>query len=95
VVSQPAVGGVDRTQPADLNSADQARASMGACCSRTNADDRFPAGPPGRIESGDGSVGRRDVADIRPQSSVTHPLDDLTQAVGPLRDVGADELRAL
>src|SRR4029450_2517514 len=31
------------------------------------------------IESGDGSVEGRDVADVRPQSSVTHPLDDLTQ----------------
>src|SRR5215475_11428836 len=52
---------------------------MGACCSRTNADDRLPADPLVRIESGDGVVEGRDVADVRPQSSVTHPLDDLTQ----------------
>src|SRR5215831_16525160 len=52
---------------------------MGACCSPTNADDRLPADPLGRIESGDGVVEGRDVADVRPQSSVTHPLDDLTQ----------------
>src|SRR6516164_9235628 len=54
-------------------------ASMGACRSRTNADDRLPADPLGRIESGDGIVEGRDVADVRPQSSVPHPLDDLTQ----------------
>src|SRR4030095_16547403 len=54
-------------------------ASMGACRSRTNADDRLPADPLCRIESGDGIVEGRDVADVRPQSSVTHPLDDLNQ----------------
>jgi hypothetical protein len=47
--------------------------------SRTNADDRLPLDPLGRIEGGDGVVEGRDVADVRPQSSVTHPLDDLTQ----------------
>src|SRR6201997_5375952 len=52
---------------------------MGACRSRTNADDRLSADPLGRIESGDGIVEGRDLADVRPQSSVTHPLDDLTQ----------------
>ena len=52
---------------------------MGACRSRTNADDRLPADPFGRIESGDGIVEGRDVADVRPQSSVPRPLDDLTQ----------------
>src|SRR5215469_6643723 len=54
-------------------------ASMGACRSRTNADDRLPADPLGRIEGHDGVVEGRDVADVRPQSSVPHPLDDLTQ----------------
>src|SRR5262249_2054342 len=33
----------------------------------------------GRVEGGDGIVEGRDVADVRPQSSVPHPLDDLTQ----------------
>ena len=33
----------------------------------------------GPVEGGDGIVEGRDVADVRPQSSVTHPLDDLTQ----------------
>ena len=28
---------------------------------------------------GDGVIERRDVADVRPQSSVPHPLDDLAQ----------------
>src|SRR6266849_2985519 len=54
-------------------------AGMGACRSRTNADDRLPADPLGRIESGDGIVEGRDVADVRPQPSVPHPPDDLTQ----------------
>src|SRR6516165_3131287 len=51
-------------------------ASMGACRSRTNADDRLPLASPGSVEGDDGVVEGRDVADVRPQSSVTHPLDD-------------------
>src|SRR6201997_819195 len=47
--------------------------------SRTNADDGLPADPLSRIEGCNGIVERRDVADVRPQSSVPHPLDDLTQ----------------
>src|SRR3954454_15419520 len=47
--------------------------------SRTNADDRLPCAPLGRVEGGDSFVEGRDVADVRPQSSVPHPLDDLTQ----------------
>src|SRR5215471_9167575 len=35
----------DRTQPADLDSSGWPRASMGACRSRTNADDRLPVDP--------------------------------------------------
>src|SRR5437763_9483077 len=54
-------------------------AEMGACRSRTNADDRLPVDPLGRIEGGDGVVEGRGIADVRPQSSVPHPLDDLTQ----------------
>src|SRR5260370_36582357 len=52
---------------------------MGACRSRTNADDRLPLASLGPVEGGDGVVEGRYVADVRPQSSVTHPLDDLTQ----------------
>src|SRR5438445_2267800 len=77
--SQVALGGADRTQPADLDSAGRPRASMGACRSRTNADDRLPLASLGPVEGGDGVVEGRDVADVRPQLSVTHPLDDLTQ----------------
>src|SRR3954447_23716989 len=47
--------------------------------SRTNADDRLPADPLGRVECRDGVVERREVPDVRPQSSVPHPLDDLPQ----------------
>src|SRR5207248_5858696 len=61
-------------------------ALMGACRSRTNADDRLPDDPLGRIEGGDGVVEGRDLADVRPQSSVPHPLDDLTQ----LATIGLD-----
>src|ERR1700741_3598110 len=54
-------------------------ASMGGCRSRTNADDRLPADPLGRVEGGDGVVEGRDVGDVRPQPSVPHPPDDRTQ----------------
>src|ERR1700730_15108104 len=47
--------------------------------SRTNADDRLPADPLGRVEGCNGIVEGRDVADVGPQSSVPHPLADLTQ----------------
>src|SRR5690242_14963887 len=43
------------------------------------ADDRLPADPLGRVEGCDGIVEGCDVADVRPQSSVPHPLGDLTQ----------------
>ena len=33
----------------------------------------------GRVEGGDGIIEGRDVADVRPQPSVPHPLHDLTQ----------------
>src|SRR3954465_5006455 len=72
-------GRADRTQPADLNSAGRLRAPMWACRSRTNADDRLPLDARGRVECGDGGVEGRDVADVRPQSSVPDPLDDLTE----------------
>src|SRR4029079_6331924 len=52
---------------------------MGACRSRTNADDRLPRASLGRVEGGDGIVEGRDLADVRPQSSVPHPLNDRTQ----------------
>src|SRR5207248_8730853 len=54
-------------------------ASMGACRSRTNADDHLPLASLGPVEGGNGIVEGRDVADVRPQSSVPHPPDDLTQ----------------
>src|SRR6266567_456522 len=55
--------------------------------SRTNADDRLPRASLGRVEGGDGIVEGRDVADVRPQASVPHPLDDLTQ----LGTIGLDD----
>src|SRR6188474_604246 len=47
--------------------------------SRANADDGLPVASLGRVEGGDGVVECRDFADVRSQSSVPHPLDDLTQ----------------
>src|SRR6266496_4801503 len=47
--------------------------------SRTNVDDCFPPASLGRVEGGDGIVEACDVADVRPQSSVAHPLDDLSE----------------
>src|SRR5690606_32939759 len=55
--------------------------------SRTNADDRLSRASPGRVEGGGGIVEGRDVADVGPQPSVTHPLDDLTQ----LGTIGLDD----
>src|SRR5262245_61394726 len=43
------------------------------------ADYRLPRASLGRVEGGDGIVEGRDVADVRPQSSVPHSPDDLTQ----------------
>ena len=54
---------------------------------RANADDRLPGDPLGRVEGGDGIVEGRDVADVRPQSSLPDPLDDLTQ----LGTIGLDD----
>ena len=47
--------------------------------SRTNADDRLPLASLGPVEGGDGIVEGRDGADVRPQSSVPHSLDDRAQ----------------
>src|ERR1700746_3412713 len=52
---------------------------MDSCRSRPRADDRLPLASLGPVENGDGIVEGRDVADVRPQASVPHPLDDLTQ----------------
>src|SRR5262249_12085854 len=53
--------------------------------SRANADDRRPVASLGRVEGGDGLVEGRDVANVGPQSPVSHSLDDLAQlgAAGP------------
>src|SRR5262249_60241708 len=48
-------------------------------CSPANANDRLPRASLGRVEGGDGIVEGRDGADVRPQSFVPHPLDDLAQ----------------
>ena len=55
------------------------RPIQGRLRSRTNADDRLPRTSLGRVEGRDGIPEGRDGADVRPQSSVPHPLDDLTQ----------------
>src|SRR5262249_20032962 len=52
---------------------------IGTCRLRTNADNRLPRAALGRVEGGDGIVEDRDAADVRPQSSVPHPLDILTR----------------
>jgi hypothetical protein len=50
---------------------------------RTNADDRLPGDPLGRVasrlEGGDSVVECRDGADVRPQPAVPRAPDDLTQ----------------
>src|SRR4051794_35204363 len=47
----------------------------------------FPLRPLGRVEGGDSIVEGRDVADVGPQSSVAHSLDDLTE----LGTIGLDD----
>src|SRR3954447_8332328 len=74
-------------QPVGLDSAGRLHASIGVLPSGTNADDRLPLASFGRVQGGDGVVEGRDVADVRPQSSVPHPLDDLTQ----LGTIGLDD----
>src|SRR3954453_2173884 len=54
---------------------------------RTNADDRLPLDPRSRVEGGDGNVEGRDIADVRPQSSVPDTLEDLAQ----LGTIGLDD----
>src|ERR1700760_5146259 len=71
-------GRPDSTRPAAWISE---RAFLG-----TNADDCLTPAPLGRVQGGDGLVEGRDVADVRPQPSVPHPLDDLTQ----LATIGLD-----
>src|SRR6516165_9016761 len=78
----------------------------GRYASRAYADDRLPLASLGPVEGGDGIVEGRDVADVRPQSSVPYPLDELTQlgAIGYDDEVesrltagsapGADDVRA-
>src|ERR1700747_1730091 len=44
-----------------------------------NADDRLSLASLARVEGGDGIVESRAVADVRPQSTIPHPLDDLIQ----------------
>src|SRR5690348_10069697 len=45
----------------------------------SNADDRLALNWLGPVEGGDGIVEGRDVADVRSQSSVPYPLDELIQ----------------
>src|SRR5579872_5583360 len=47
--------------------------------SRMSADDRLSPDPFGPVEGGNGIVESRDVADVGPQSTIPHPLDDLPQ----------------
>src|ERR1051325_1081459 len=44
-----------------------------------NADDRLSLASLGSVEGGDGIIESRDVADVRPQSTIPETLDDLTQ----------------
>ena len=44
-----------------------------------NADDRLSLDPLGPVEGGDRIVEGSHVADVRPQPTIPHPLDELTQ----------------
>src|SRR5262249_3894359 len=62
-----------RYRPADAVPPPPGRGGPGYFFSRTNADDRLPLTSLGRVEGGDGFVEGRDVADVRPQSSLPRP----------------------
>src|SRR6516162_4357840 len=75
VFTRPALAslaGTSRTEPGSAF-------TLSVRVSLTNADDRLSLASLGRVQGGDSVVEGRDVADVRPQSSVPHPLDDLTQ----------------
>jgi Thioredoxin len=55
----------------------------------------FPFASLGRVEGGDGIVEGRDVADVRPQPSVPHPLHDLPQLGTIGLDNEIDHVRGL
>src|SRR6185312_4027762 len=61
----------------------------------TNADDRLALDWLGRVEGGDGLVEGRYVADVRPQSTIPDPLDELTQlgAIGHDDEVDSQAAR--
>ena len=64
------------------------RASLSFLSSRAHTNNRLPrASFLGRVERGDGIIESRDVADVRPQPSVAHPLDDLAE----LGTIGFDD----
>src|SRR3954447_5154550 len=62
-------------------------ASVGACRSRTYADDGLSDASLGPVQVGDGIVKGQDGADVRPQPPVPHPLNDLSQ----LGTIGLDD----
>src|SRR5262245_22780693 len=63
--------------------------------SRANVDDRLSLASLGWVEGRDGIVEARDVADVRPQPSVTHPSNDLTQlgAIGLDNEIDRQTVR--
>lgn len=72
-----------------LDGAGRSRLAGPACIDghevlRTNVDDGLPLASSGRVKNGDGLVQGRDGSDVRAQSSVSRPLDDLTQ-LGTIR----------
>src|SRR4051794_26962194 len=68
-----------KSGPLLISRADYENVPQAHRSSRTNADDRLPGASLGRVEGVDSFVEGRDLTDVRPQSSVPHPLDDLTQ----------------
>src|SRR4030095_525010 len=60
-----------------------------------NADDHLSLDPLGPVEGGNGVIEGRDVADVRPHSSVTCPPDNLTElgAIGYDDEVDSEAAR--
>jgi hypothetical protein len=73
--------------------ADDIRAELAIC--RSTIASPSPYGRTWMVEGADGIVEGGDVADVRPQPSVAHPLDDVTQvgAIGLDHEVDRQAVR--
>jgi hypothetical protein len=70
---------VSLSQRCDENLVTRAMTIVFPHSSRTNTDHCLPRTTRGRVKGGHGIIQGRNCADVRPQSSIPHPLNDLAQ----------------